>query len=114
MSLSPLKGRARCFFSARGSRAGERLKKKAGGVAPKTPLLRARFQPPHSHSKRYRQVLTAIRYAKRVSRKSPGGHFVPPDARAAQAGPHWGRPPHTGKRCERISAEGLPYGNGYA
>ena len=38
-SLSPLKGRARCFSSARGSRAGERLEKKAGGVAPKTPFI---------------------------------------------------------------------------
>jgi len=32
------KGRARCFFSARGSRAVERLKKKERGGAPLTPL----------------------------------------------------------------------------
>ena len=41
LSLSPLKGRARCFFSARGSRAGERLKKKERGCAPYPHIARA-------------------------------------------------------------------------
>jgi len=69
---------------------------------PRTPILRARFQPPHSRSKRHSQHSSVIPWSKRCSRESPAGRSGashssplcrsrPSDVRAALAGPHWGR-----------------------
>jgi len=73
--LWPLKGPPRCFSSARGSRAEERLEKKAGEVSPDPTYSARDLQPPHPDAVRFRQSATGIPHANRVRRQSPASRI---------------------------------------
>lgn len=69
-------------------------------MPPRPPLLRARFQPPHSRSKRHRPVPTVIPYGNRVSRRTPPGAPAPTSVRGLC--PHWGRRFAASRNCPTL------------
>jgi hypothetical protein len=66
-------GRPVALAAARGSRAGERLPKKAGEVSPDPSFSARDLQPPHSRRYRHPRSPTVIPHANRVPEKSPAG-----------------------------------------